>query len=127
MGIAIVGSGHRGDHFIQGLQRIKIIRMKINVSHKTMKIIGAVMLLGGIAWLVHVFMKGKLVTSKSEAIAYLKKIQPSRDENTLNTFGDTYLIYWANAIKQSQPVFLLDGKSYSSATGRSITITENKK
>lgn len=55
--------------------------------------------------------------TKGEAVAYLIKREPSRDAELLMSFGNEFIINWANGLFADDRFFFADGKRYLTKTG----------
>lgn len=62
----------------------------------------------------------KKISTKDEALKELYKANAARKGHGIDTFGEDFLIAWAQGEKDKQESFTLGGKTYSTETAKAI-------
>ncbi len=67
-----------------------------------------------------IYMPGEDITTPEKAISVITGSLKITIPPGLASFGSDYLIAWARAIRSGRDSFILNGKSYSTNTGKSL-------
>lgn len=88
---------------------------------KNLKGVIAILIVLGIAFAVYWLTRKKSpVMDKKAAIKTIAGAKSGRSEQTLSSYGEDYLIAWAQAIQAAQATFMVAGKNYNTNSGMTI-------